>query len=135
MSDLHCLGAKGRCNHVDLASTDCLDNLARNIVTPAQDLHLDGSVFLGSNGLATRTIVVHTRLTVFRRIDSVALAKLDLALLVQFVDLPSDESVIVGVCVGCRQRYRNGNPLVRNCLLQSIRAPRFCRSVLAIGGK
>ena len=47
--------------------------------TPFDDFHLDASVLLRTMTFAILTVMVHTWLSVFGTIDSVALSELDLA--------------------------------------------------------
>jgi len=47
--------------------------------------------------------MVHAWLAVPRTIDGIPLAESDLVQFVQLIDLPSDETVVVGVRVGCQE--------------------------------
>ena len=42
--------------------------------------------------------MIHAGLTVFRTVDGVPFTKLDLLKRMQFIDLPADEAVIIGIC-------------------------------------
>ena len=62
-----------------------------------QGFHLDDSVLLWSHSLPGRSIVVHARLTVLRGEYCIPLPELDLAALLQSVEVPADKLVIVWV--------------------------------------
>jgi hypothetical protein len=47
--------------------------------------------------------MVHAWLAIPRTIDGIPLAEFDLVQFVQLIDLPSDESVVVGIRVRCQE--------------------------------
>ena len=61
---------------------------------------LDTSVLLGSNTFTSATVMIGTWLTLGLGEDSVALAELDLVVVLQVVELPTNELVIVRVLGG-----------------------------------
>lgn len=70
-------------------------------VTPFDYPHFDTSVLLWTKGFTLCTIVIHTRLAILWRVDSVTFAEFDFTETVKFVGLPSDEGVVVRIRV-CR---------------------------------
>jgi len=136
----HRFGSESRGHHVDCFATDRLQQVAGSVWSPLENLHLDGSVLLGSYSFTALSIVVHTGLVVFGRVYGISLSKFDPALLSKKIHLPSNKRIIVRVSVGwqCQQQplhTQTCDILVTNCLLQSTLAPMAFRSVLAIGGK
>jgi hypothetical protein len=69
----HCFGSESCSYHVDSLSSDCFTTLS---------------------------IVIHTRLVIFRRVDGVSFTKLDFALFSQNIHLPSNKRVVVRIGIG-----------------------------------
>lgn len=87
--------------------------------------------------------MVHAWLAIPRTIDGIPLAESDLVQFVQLIDLPSDESVVVGVRV---RRQKHASPIdtctkrFQVTLSQKIRpvsswGPKDVQLTVAIGGK
>ena len=101
----HGLGSQSSGNQEHFpASNPVIDMFFDFRISPRNDLHLDSCVFLGSQSLTLRTIVVHTRLAVLWAIDSISFSELDFAHIVQLVHLPSDEGVVIWVDVCGQER-------------------------------
>ena len=141
----HCFRSESRCYHPNFLSTNSLSYINRYAWSPFEHLHFDCGVFLWIDSFSTLSIMVHTWLTIFGRVDGVSLSKLDFPLLMKFVHLPTDKCIIVWVGISCRACMSafillicgdsNLSILVRNCLLQSTLAPIPFKSSFAIGGK
>ena len=97
MENVHRLGAQRSSHQEHLSPSSLFANHLLRSRTPLRHLHLDSSVFLRSVALAILTIVVHARLAILRAVNRVPLAELDFAKLVQLVDLPPHEGVVVGI--------------------------------------
>ena len=67
-------------------------------------LHLDECVLLRCHALSASSVVVHAWLFVQRREDGVSLAKFYLASLVEVLEVPANERVIVRVGISCDER-------------------------------
>ena len=97
MKNVHRLWAQRSSHQEHLSPSSLFPNHLLRSRTPLCHLHLDSSVFLRSVALAILTIVVHARLAILRAVNRVPLAELDFAKLVQLVDLPPHEGVVVGI--------------------------------------
>jgi hypothetical protein len=86
-----------------------LPSIAVPRISFAALLHSTTSILIpgvlgGSTSFTLRSIMIHARLAIPRTIDGIPLAEFDLVQFVQLIDLPSDESVVVRVCIG-RQEH------------------------------
>lgn len=103
-SNVHSFGTESRSDHIDLLRPDVLRERFFRGITPFKHLHFDSRILLRSDTFTLLSVVVHARLSVFRRINRVPFAKLDFLERMEFVHLPADKGVIVRVHVGGDER-------------------------------
>ena len=92
---VHSLGAERACHKEDIALSELLE-----LGGEVEQTDLDASVLLGSNTLASGAIVISAGLVLRLGVDRVAFAELDLVVVLEMVELPADEPVVVGVLRG-----------------------------------
>ena len=105
---VHRFGAEGGSNHEHLPAAGLLTDNGFSCGTPVQNLHLHRGVLLRAKSFSILAIVIHARLAILRAVDSVPLAELDLAELVQLVHLPAHKRVKVGVRI---RRHEAASPV------------------------
>ena len=95
---VHCLGPQSRSNHVQGLALEFLVEAGWHV----EQLQLDASVLLGADALVflSCTVVVSHWLAVLYAVDGVSFSELDLAPLVEVVELPADKGVIVRIALG-----------------------------------
>jgi hypothetical protein len=98
--NIHRLGAESGSDHINFPATDLTLDVGLGSRAPIDDFHLDGSILLRPMSLSVLTVVIHAGLTVLGAVDGISLAEFDLAQLVEFVDLPADEGVVIWIGFG-----------------------------------
>ncbi|KAI6762839.1 hypothetical protein HG530_008819 [Fusarium avenaceum] len=131
---VHSLGAQGSSDVEDLSVLWqlTLQGLG-GLGSPLKNLDLQSRVLLRTNTLTFGSVVVHTGLSILDRVDSVSLSELDLVQLLETVHLPSNESIVIRVCISCHKRSAPVNTATKVGEIFPAEGRKVLQPVLRIG--